>query len=442
MSNLSATTARMILCSGLALFANSVCAQDALELRAQRVRFRDTPDLLKERTLRASDGPRVLTLDGPMSPDRLAALAKEGVKVKGFLEGNSFIAEIPPGSPGALNRLGFVRAAADFKPEWKISPDLLRLAPARNFREAVRRQLDSNGKLALVVSFNPGADPVLARTQVASLRGAQLFKMENAGGDLLAVLAIPADQLGALSRMSTVFFIEEAPEFEDRNANARWIVQSNIANSTPMYAAGLTGAGQIVGIIEATTKLDLAHCSFFDPLVSVAGPTHRKVVYLSTPVNTPVGLHATHVSCTAAGDAGNNTNTRGVAYGARISFAGGLSLDESIIYNLFLDNYNHGAFVHNNSWGNKFTNAYDVTCRAIDNFSWTNPDCLLMFATAETGPLTNPENAKNCVAVVASGNTPSQETVLYGGVGPTTDGRRSDSDTPLPAFQIAHPWRW
>ncbi|MBX3388579.1 MAG: S8 family serine peptidase [Phycisphaeraceae bacterium] len=422
MANLFETTARTVFFTGVALCASTALAQDVLDLRAQRVRFRDTPDLLKERTLRASDTARVLTLDGPMTPERRAALSKAGVQIKSFLEGNSFIAEIPPGSPAALSRLGFVRTAADFKPEWKIAPDLLRRAPARNFREAVRKQLESGGKLALIVSFAPGANPALARTQVASLPGAQILKMDNAGGDLLAVIALPAHQLVALSRMSTVFFIEEAPEFEDRNANARWIAQTNISNSTPMYSAGLNGTGQIIGIIESSTKLDLSHCSFFDPLVSVAGPTHRKVVYLNTPRN--VGLHATHVSCTAAGDAGDNTNTRGIAYGARISFLGGLALDESIIYNLFLDNYNHGAFVHNNSWGNSSTNAYDVTCRAIDNFSWTNPNCLLMFATAESGPLTNPENAKNCIAVVASGNTPNQETIIFGGTGPTTDGRR------------------
>jgi hypothetical protein len=397
-------------------------AQDALNLRAQHVRLRDTPDLLKERSIRGTSTPRVITLDGPMSPERRAALAKAGVQVKGFLEGDSFVADIAPGSPAALNRLGFVRSAADFKPEWKISPDLLAQAPVRNFKDAVRQKLQARGKLALIVSLVPGADQNLARTQIAALPGAELIRLDNAGGDLLAILALPADQLRALSRLSTVFFIEPAPEFEDRNADARWIAQTNITNSTPFYSATLTGAGQIIGIIEASTKLDIAHCSFFDPLVSVAGPTHRKLVYFNSPRN--VGLHATHVSATAAGDAGDNSNTRGIAYGSRISFVGGLALDESIIFNLFLDNYNHGAFVHNNSWGNNNSNAYDMTCRAVDNFSWLNANCLLMFATSEFGPLTNPENSKNCLAVVATGTVGDVETVAFGGTGPTTDGRR------------------
>ncbi|MBN8597393.1 MAG: S8 family serine peptidase [Planctomycetes bacterium] len=418
----STATARVLLCAGFALAAVPVLAQDALNLRSQRVRLRDTPDLLKERAIGASNSPRVISLDGPISPERRAALAKSGVQIRAFLEGDSFLADIAPGSPAALNRLGFVRSAADFKPEWKISPELLAQAAPRNFKDAVRQNIQARGKLALVVSLVPGVDPNLARTQLASLPGAELIRLDNAGGDPIAVLALPAGQLRALSRFSSVFFIEAAPEYEDRNANARWIAQTNINNSTPFYSASLTGIGQIIGIIESSTKLDLSHCSFFDPLVSVAGPTHRKVVYLNSPRN--VGLHATHVSCTAAGDAGDNTSTRGIAYGARISFVGGLALNETVIYNLFLDNYNHGAFVHNNSWGNSSTNAYDVTCRAIDNFSWQNPNCLLMFATSETGPLTNPENAKNSLAVVASGNVGSVETVIFGGTGPTTDGRR------------------
>src|SRR5262249_27568911 len=36
----------------------------------------------------------------------------------------------------------------------------------------------------------------------------------------------------------------------------------------------------------------------------------------------------------------------------------------------------------------------------------------------------NPENAKNCISVVATGNVGAQDTVQFGATGPTTDGRR------------------
>ncbi len=412
---------KVFLCAGLA--CAPALAQDALHLRSGEVRFRDTADLLRERSIKADKAPRVLALDGPMTPGRRAALAKAGIKIRSFLEGDSFLAEIPAGNPAGIQRLGFVRSVADFKPAWKLDPDLAGRAPGnRNFADAARQRFEQRGKLALIVSIMPGADLADLRLRLASLPGAELVRLETAGEDQLAVVALPPDQLSALSQIPTVQYVEEYPVYEDRNATARWIVQTNVANSTPFYSASLTGTGQIIGIVESSTKLDMVHCSFFDPAVASPGPTHRKVVYLNSPRN--VGLHATHVSCTTAGDAGDDTYTRGIAYGARISFVGGLALNESVIYNLFLDNYNHGAFVHNNSWGNSSTNAYDVTCRAIDNFSWTNDSCLLMFATSESGPLTNPENSKNCLAVVASGNVGNQENIIFGGAGPTTDGRR------------------
>ena len=397
---------------GLACSAAS--AEQTLRLRARDVRLGETPNLLKERTIGAAQQSRVLSLDGPMSPERRAALARAGVQVRGFLEGDSFLVSGAAVNPQALERLGFVRGLTDFKPEWKIAPGLAG-RPARNFADAARERLRDAGKLALIVSLEPGADPGVMRTRLGSLAGAQVLRIENAGGDSLAVMALPANQLGALSRIPGVHFIDEFPEYEDRNLTARWVIQSNTPAVTPFYAAGLTGTGQIMGIVEASGKIDSAHCSFSDP-VNPIGPLHRKIVSLSSSLS--VGQHATHVSGTCAGDGGSETETRGVAYGARIAFANGLSLNESTIFNLFTLNYSKGAFVHNNSWGNKNTNAYDVTCRAVDNFSWLNSDCLLVFATAEAGPLTNPENAKNCLATVACGDSPNQESLYYYGTVP------------------------
>lgn len=410
-----------MLLAGFAACCSTVFAQDSLRLRSRDVRFRDTPNLLQEKAITAGKAPRVLVLDGPISPERRAELSQAGVKVKSFLEGNAFLADIPAGSPASLKRLGFVQNITDFKPEWKIAPGLAAKITPRNFKDAARQQLSKRGKLALIISLTPGADLNLVRTQISALPGSQLFRIENAGGDQLAVVALPANQIAALSQIPGVHFIDEFPEFEDRNSTARWIIQSNVSNYTPLYTVGLTGLGQIVGVIEATTKLDINHCAFVDPINPI-GPNHRKIVSLSSSLS--VGVHATHVTDSAAGDAGNDSDTRGVAYGSKIAFATGLTLNESAIYNLFTLNYNAGAFVHNNSWGNKFTNAYDVTCRAVDNFSWLNSACLLTYATSESGPLTNPENAKNILAVVACGDTPNQNVVTNGGLGPTTDGRR------------------
>lgn len=424
----------------LALLAGgavAVAEPMALELRAARVRVGDAPNLVRERSIAASGVPRILVLDGPMSPEREAALAKLGVRVRDHLDGNAFLAVIPAGSPKRLEQLGFVASVTDFRPEWKIAPEVRARAEGlsrggdqarragRTFRDAARAALERSNRLGLLVALMPGSDVGEARARLSAIRGVQVLRVDNAGGDLLATVTAPAVSVSAISSVPLVHFVEEFPEFEDRLSTARWIVQTNVTNSTPLYAAGLDGTGQIMGIVEASTSPLFTHCSFADPEGDPIGPNHRKIVsYLASAPPRATGLHATHVSGIAIGDAGVDNDTRGVAYGARMAFANGLALNESVIFNLFNSNRNAGAFVHNNSWGNSSTTAYDVTCRAIDNFQWLNSDSLLLQATSESGGLTNPENAKNSLAIVATGDTPNQENVVWGGLGPTPDGRR------------------
>lgn len=424
----------------LALSAGGVAAfaePGPLELRAARVRPGDAPNLVRERSIVASNVPRILVLDGPMSPEREVALRKIGVRVRDHLSGSSFLASIPPGSPTRLEQLGFVSAITDFRPEWKLeaatkarAESLIRGGDqarrgARTFRDPARAALERSGKLGLIVTLMPGTDVGEARTRLSAIRGLQVLRIDDAGGDLLATVTASGGAVREIAALPQVHFVEEFPDFEDRLTTSRWIVQTNVANSTPLYAAGLNGSGQIMGIVEASTSPLFTHCAFADPESDPIGPNHRKVVsYLASSPPRSTGLHATHVSGIAIGDAGVDDDTRGVAYGARMAFANGLALNESVIFNLFSANRTAGAFVHNNSWGNSSTNAYDVTCRAIDNFQWLNSDSLLLQATSESGSLTNPENAKNSLAIVATGDTPNQENVLFGGLGPTADGRR------------------
>ncbi len=424
----------------LALVAGAAAAlaePAPIELRAARVKVGDQPNLVRERLIAGSAVPRILVLDGPMSPDREEALAKAGVRVRGHLGSNAFLATIPAGSPKRIEQLGFVTAITDFRPEWKLAPEVRVRADGlarggdqarrsgRTFREAARVAIERSNRLGLIVTLMPGSDLAAARTRLAAIRGVEVLRIDNAGGDLLATVTAPAASVGAISALPPVHFVEEFPEFEDRLTSSRWIVQTNVSNSTPLYTAGLDGTGQIMGIVEASTSPLFTHCSFADPEGDPFGPNHRKIVsYLASAPPRATGLHATHVSGIAIGDAGVNDDTRGVAYGARMAFANGLALNESVIFNLFNANRSAGAFVHNNSWGNSSTTAYDVTCRAIDNFQWLNSDCLLLQATSESGGLTNPENAKNSLAIVATGDTPNQQNVVWGGLGPTPDGRR------------------
>ncbi|HRJ50465.1 MAG TPA: S8 family serine peptidase, partial [Phycisphaerales bacterium] len=82
-----------------------------------------------------------------------------------------------------------------------------------------------------------------------------------------------------------------------------------------------------------------------------------------------------------------------------------------------------GARVHTNSWGDDGTTAYTTHCRQIDNHSYLKEDSLVLFAVTNQSSLRTPENAKNCLGVGASNDTPNQASKCSGGNGPTNDGR-------------------
>ncbi|MFA6045658.1 MAG: S8 family serine peptidase, partial [Phycisphaerales bacterium] len=219
--------------------------------------------------------------------------------------------------------------------------------------------------------------------------------------------------------------VEFQGEYTERsNANVRSIVQSGALNNTPLYNRGLHGEGQIVGLIDSDLNKD--HCSFSDTVP--IGPNHRKILAYNTFFGS--ASHGTHVGGTLCGDAGTAADTRGVAYAAKMVYNYYPDQNEPSVFGELDLHASQGARMHNNSWGDSSIRTYDGACHAIDSLSHDQEDNLIVFAVTDFNiPVTNPENAKNCLAVAASGgnNTmgqPSQDYYCAGGISPTVDGRR------------------
>ncbi len=365
----------------------------------------------------ASAGHYVIQVSGPLAAGQRAALAAAGVALGQYLPSNAFIVKLPDGYRPAerLAGLSFVRWLGPYERAWKLDPELGR----RNFSTAERLALVDRGDIAVTITLFAGEPEAAFRAAVAGLPGAAVHFSEEIAGCRTLNLTLRRDDVGRLADLSAVQFIEEAPEITLRNSTSRWIVQSNVSNVTPCYNNGITGVGQIVGILDSRVNRD--HCSFRDA-VNPIGPSHRKIVAYNTSAG--YGQHGTHVAGTACGDAGANDNTRGIAYGARLAYNTTPSLSEASINSSLTTHHNQGARVHTNSWGNDGTVAYDGLCRGIDNFCRQNEDSLVLFAVTNTSTLKNPENAKNLIAVGASQDTPSQANFCSGGAGPTNDGRR------------------
>jgi len=394
-----------------------VSARDGVvNLRTGDVVLAQQPDLL---AAAAFPGGRVLIqLDGPLSRARSALLAQAGVELCGYLPTNCFLADVSATTPARVGATGIVRSVHAYLDSWKLDP-----AVAAATAEVV------NVNLWLF----EGADPAAAEAAVAAMQGVVVREREQVGGSWrLCVLCSPQDAQ-AITRQLDVQYIEPLPLYELRsNFTTRWTIQSGITNVTPLYARGLTGSGQILGIIDG--GLGFSHCSFVDS-VNPIGPAHRKIVaYNGTQF---YDQHGTHVAGTAAGDGGvDNANTRGIAYNARIAFTTYPSATESSVFTRHFTHYSQGAFIGTNSWGTDSTRSYDGGSRAIDTFLHTNDDACVTHAASNGSIVTNPENAKNSLCVSASGNGSLLDQMCVGGSGPTLDGRRKPEVT-APGCSIA-----
>ncbi|NIP86540.1 MAG: hypothetical protein GTO03_13620, partial [Planctomycetales bacterium] len=81
------------------------------------------PDLLLHRPKSYAAGiPYVLQMDGPITPQRRAALVQAGVKLGDYLPRNAYIVDLSGVRPQAIDDLPFVSWIGAYRNEWKLSP--------------------------------------------------------------------------------------------------------------------------------------------------------------------------------------------------------------------------------------------------------------------------------------------------------------------------------
>lgn len=435
----------MLVCAaGFALSSAALARQDfapdrafspdpgTLSLRTGSVRTDGLPSMLRregaaQRAPIKSGSRYVLQSNGTLNDHQRAMLTQAGARLGDYLPANAYLADLSRADLDAIAALDFVRWAGEWRPEWKIGPEI----GSRTFSSDERQTMARDG-LALVQAYLfDGASLDDAKREIERVPGAQIEESVRIGGMETISVRVPLTNVQDLSNADSIRFVEELPEFTERsNTNTRWIVQTNITNSTPLYDAGIHGEGQIIGIMDG--GFQPAHCSFADPNIAITTantpgvfPTHRKVVAYNVPFVT--NAHGTHVAGTAMGNqAGDiNDNTRGIAYNAKVCFRTYSSPVSTFPIDVHLATHaSQGATVHTNSWGDDGTTAYNAICRAIDLFSYNYEDNLVCFASTNLSALKNPENAKSVLAVGKSGGSGSQTGSCSTLSGPTADGRR------------------
>lgn len=408
--------------------------EGVLSLRVGDVALATLADLLPELMLQevpdAAPGRReqllaeepvfVLVLARGMDREAGALLEAGGVRTLGYLPTRALLADLSRADMAKIRPL--LASVHRYEHAWKVDPELR--GAQRAWSDPARRALAAEGLMGVSVWLFDGEDADGFVREVAKVAGARTVAVhavgDGAGAQRVVDVAAPQASLDALAAIAGVQFIEASPEFAPRsNAAVRWVVQSNQVGVESLSTRGLTGAGQVLGVIDGWVATN--HCAFADS-VNPIGASHRKI--LAYNATSGFDQHGTHVACTALGDAGAGDDRRGVAYGARMVFNTWPSFGEQNVYNRFNLHRTQGAFIHTNSWGNGGTSAYDSTCVAIDRFSAEFEDNLVIFSVDNGALVMNPENAKNVLAVTGTQLNPNQGRWCVGGRGPTVDGRR------------------
>lgn len=359
----------------------------------------------------AKEGHFVVQLDGPLTPQRAADLLAAGVTLGQYLPSNAFIVRLEAGYNVAA-RLGaapFVRWVGPFDTAWKLDSEIGQIA----YQTPERIALAAQGQYKLLVALFEGEDLNAATGRIAAIPGTIIVDSAMSAGVGLVELIVPQANYQGLADIDEVQWVEDAAEIVLRNNTNRWILQSNSNGVMTEWTQGIHGENQVGGLIDGGVRQ--THCSFTE-----AG---KFAGYFGS---TTADFHGTHTAGTFVGDErpGDNLGFRGMAYKAKLAFTNLGTITSANLNSKLVQNHDVGARVHSNSWGNDGTTNYISWSRDIDVFSYANEEDLVLFAiTNLNDSVKTPENAKNCLAVAASTDTPATNH-CSGGNSPTNDGRQ------------------
>ncbi|MCI0398501.1 MAG: S8 family serine peptidase [Chloroflexi bacterium] len=374
--------------------------------------------------LRAQPGSpyALLQLPGPIRAEWQAGLVAAGVFFYGYVPDHAYLVRLPAGGHDRVAAHPAVRWLGPFHPAYKLSPTL---RPGR-----------------LLLLLFPDAD-VAGVAQAAVAAGATIQEQYPAAH--LLVVEAPAAAVPALAAIEGVQWLQNDSPIQELNDDARWLSQGNLFQTTPLYDHGLTGDGQVGAIADSGLAAydfgggPVPSCYFLDDGAGGAGgaplppgDSHRKVISYTIPISAGGDLvdgsgHGSHVVGSFAGDqAPWNTLSPadGQSYQARVFFqdigqgdpVGTINPppDYRILFGEAYDPNEDGLYqpateprTHSNSWG-ATDPIYSAESAQTDDFMWTHPDFLILYAAGNQGPAPGtigyPATAKNIVTVGGTEN--------------------------------------
>ncbi len=392
----------------------------------------EEPELADElRMTRPGDeaGPVIVQFHEPLTKDQQQSLRRQyRLALTDYLPEIAYLEILDGSAIARLTKDPMVRAVVPYLPRFKVAPRV----GERVFRSDERRQMD--GLWLNVVLFHH-ADVEAVTAALERLKGVnqlQVLDDREIGGALqLRLVAASREVVIEIAALHEVRTVSEVPEPDLDNVNAAGTIQSGTPGTQSIWAQGLRGEGQIIGVIDGG-PLDINHCFFQDPVDNTPGTSHRKVLAIRNAAGQAAGGHATFVAGCAAGDDFNNAggdNRRGGAWAARLVSGTTGDLGSNSMLAELDAAAAMGATIHTNSWHDDEHGAgnpapYNQTAADVDTFTWNAEDHLVLGSAGNTGEEQGaPGTAKNAICVGASQADPNEMNLGDGNPGPTADNR-------------------
>jgi len=373
----------------------------------------------------------VLQFDGPIKAEWKTSLEAYGVRFYDYIPMYAFIVKIPGDKAmEKVRSFPHFHRLVPFETRYKLPPD---------YQSRLNTCYEKEGDLyrVRILVFEPED-----LDTIAELLRKQGYTVEGITRKyaMFVQAILPLNEIEKLTDMDMVKFIEFRYPIVNWNDENAVLHQSGIFDSlsgdggtdptdTIVWMKGIRGEGEILG--HNDDELEATNC-FFDGTVD----GNNKIVDLCDYDNGGCGQsslalatgHGTHTAGTAVGGVDEGTNGsiyKGMAYKARLVSQVPLGGGNTESYETVLqDAYDRGARVHTNSWGqtcrignNSYCapSNYNTESQIIDNFTYTNPDMLVVFAAGNHGDQScisgcyrsssDPATAKNDITVAAMERT-------------------------------------
>ncbi len=355
---------------------------------------------------------------------RAEIAARHGLRLDEYIPDRAYIVRMTPGEGRRLDGEREIRASRVLAGRHKISATI-------GQRRYVSQERRESNRWFLWVRLATEADLTSVEASLDQIGATDRIILDDrpVHGSLRIRFKVPTGtDLLPLAQHPMVRAIGEDDDQVLDNGTTAGTMQSGTPSTTPVWAQGLRGEDQIIGITDSV--VDINHCWFADTAPNVPGPPHRKVVNIRNNSGSASGDHGTFVAGIAIGDDRNNQGAdpnRGNAWAARCTFSnsadvgggGGASL-LSYLNAAASD----GAFIHTNSWHDEPTPEYSQVASDVDTFIWNNEAHLVLGSSGNVGEAIGPPGtAKNAICVSASQRDPNEMNFGDGNNGPTADTR-------------------